>query len=57
MFKEGYVDGTSIIRKNSDLDAFYSDYFMQYHNVLFALSKHRYNIRTLDDLKDFNLIA
>ena len=57
MFKHNQVDATSIIKKSSGLDAFYSDYFMQYHNAVFSLSNRHYNITDIDQLTDFNIIA
>jgi len=57
MFKHGYVDATSIIKKNSGLQAHYSDYFMQYHNAAFALRSKLYDIKKIDDLKEYHFIA
>lgn len=57
MFKHGYVDATSIIKKTSGLEAYYSDYFMQYHNAAFALKSKHYNIGKIEDLSDYNFIA
>ena len=57
LFKDGYIDATTIIKKNSGLDAFYSDYFMQYHNAVFALSSNHYNINSLSQLSDYYLIV
>ena len=57
MFKYGYVDATSIIKKTSGLDAFYSDYFMQYHNAAFALKSKNYSIKKIAELKNYNFIG
>lgn len=57
MFKNGYVDGSTIIQEKSGLKAFYSVTFMQYHNAVFALKKNHYSIKKMDDLKDYHLIA
>lgn len=57
MFKYGYVDGSSIIKENSGLEANYSDNFMQYHNAAFALASKHYKINKIDDLLNFNMIA
>lgn len=57
MFKHGYVDATSIIQKTSGLEAFYSDYFMQYHNAAFALKSKQYDIQKVSDLKKYHVIA
>ncbi|WP_455757684.1 substrate-binding periplasmic protein [Sulfurimonas sp.] len=57
MFKHGYVDATTIIKKNSGLDAHYSDYFMQYHNAAFALKSKQYKIEKMSDLKNYHYIA
>ena len=57
MFKDGYVDATSIIKKNSGLEAYYSEYFMQYHNAAFALKLRHYDIKTIEDLAKYNLVS
>jgi polar amino acid transport system substrate-binding protein len=57
LFKHGYVDGSTIIQKSSGLKAFYSVDFMQYHNAVFALKKNHYNIKKLDDMRDYHLIG
>lgn len=57
LFKNGYVDGSTIIQENSGLSAFYSVDFMQYHNAAFTLKKNHYTIKTMGDLKDYYLIA
>lgn len=57
MFKEGYVDGSSIIQTSSGLEAFYSKPFMQYHNAAFALEKRKLALTSIDDLAHFHLIA
>lgn len=57
MFRHGYVDATSIIQESSGLEAFYSEYFMQYHNAAFALKSKQYNIQKIADLKNYNLIS
>lgn len=57
LFRDGYVDATSIIQTTSGLEAFYSVDFMQYHNAAFVLKKRHMKIEKLDDLKDFHIIA
>ena len=57
LFRDGYVDATSITQKASGLEAFYSDDFMQYHNAAFVLKKRHIKIEKLQDLKDFHIIA
>ncbi|MDD2789970.1 MAG: transporter substrate-binding domain-containing protein [Sulfurimonas sp.] len=57
MFRNGYVDATSIIKENSGLNAYYSDDFMQYHNAAFALKSKHYNIATMEDLSDYYFIC
>ena len=57
MFKHGYVDATSIIKKNSGLKAYYSEYFMQYHNAAFTLKSKQYEIKKMSDLKNYYFIA
>lgn len=57
LFRDGYVDATSITQTISGLDAFYSEDFMQYHNAAFALKKKHIKIGKLENLKDFHIIA
>jgi len=57
MFKHGYVDATSIIQETSGLEAYYSDYFMQYHNAAFALKSKQHTITKTSDLQKYHLIA
>lgn len=57
LFKDGYVDVTSIIQVTSGLEAFYSEDFMQYHNAVFVLKKRHIKIEKLEDLKDLYSIA
>jgi len=57
LFKNGHVDGSTIIQVSSGLDAHYSNDFMQYHNAVFALKKNHYNIKNIEDIKDYNSIA
>ncbi len=58
MFKNGYVDATSIIKQTSGIEAFYSDYFMQYHNYAFVLSSNKnIKIDSIKDLKPYHISA
>lgn len=58
MFKNGYVDATSIIKRSSGLEAFYSDYFMQYHNAAFVLNSNKnVKIKSISDLKNYYISA
>lgn len=57
LFKDGYVDATSIIKENSGLKSYYSDYFMQYHNAAFSLKSKHYKITTIEDLIDYSFIS
>lgn len=57
LFRDGYVDATSIIQTTSGLEAFYSEDFMQYHNAAFVLRKKHMKIDKLEDLKDLYTIA
>jgi polar amino acid transport system substrate-binding protein len=57
LFKDGYVDATSIIKENSGLEAYYSDFFMQYHNAAFALKSKHYKIDKMEDLSDYNFVS
>ena len=57
LFKDGYVDGATIIQKSSGVEAFYSADFMHYHNAVFALKKNHYNIRKIDNIVDYQVVA
>jgi polar amino acid transport system substrate-binding protein len=58
LFREGHVDSTSNATEDKSVpDAYYSEPFMEYQNVIFALKSNHYNIHNLTDLKDFNVIA
>ncbi len=57
MFADRKIEATSIIKKNSGLkNAFYSDYFMQYHNYAIT-RKDGPRIDSLADLSDLDIIA
>lgn len=57
MFKNGQVDATSIIKKNSGLEAHYSDHYMQYHNAAITLEKNNIKIKTIKDLGNYHVTA
>jgi polar amino acid transport system substrate-binding protein len=57
LFKHGHVDATTIIQTSSGLEAFYSDYFMQYHNAAFSLKSKQYTLKKMEELKNYNFIA
>jgi polar amino acid transport system substrate-binding protein len=57
LFKDGYVDATSITQTSMGLEAFYSDDFMQYHNAAFVLKNKHVKIEKLEDLKDLYTIG
>lgn len=57
LFAKKRVDGTTIIRENSRLVTNYSDTFMQYPNRAFALKDRKFSIKSVDDLKDKNVVA
>ena len=57
MFKNGYVDATSLIKKSSGLKAYYSEPFMQYHNIIISLKSNHYKVKNLSDLKSYYFIA
>ncbi len=57
MFADRKIEATSIIKKNSGLkNAFYSDYFMQYHNYAITL-KSGPRVDSMDDLANMDVIA
>lgn len=53
MYKAGYVDASSLLNKSSGIKTNYSEYFMQYHNAIFALKKNNFKIEKLDDLSSY----
>ncbi len=57
LFKDGYVDATSIIKKSSGLKAYYSEPFMQYENVAISLKKNHCQLKSIDDLKNYNFTS
>ena len=57
IFKNGYVDATSLITKSSGLKAYYSDFFMQYHNDAIALKSSKFHIQKLADLQRYYFIS
>jgi len=54
LFKDGYVDATSIIKKSSGLKAYYSEPFMQYYNVAISLRRRHCEIQNISDLKHYD---
>jgi len=57
MFSDKEVDGTTIIQENTGLQAYYSDDFMQYHNLAFALKSRNFDIRSINDLRGKTIIG
>ncbi|HSH71698.1 MAG TPA: transporter substrate-binding domain-containing protein [Methylophilaceae bacterium] len=57
MFSDKQVDGTTIIQENAGLQAYYSDDFMQYHNLAFALKSRNFDIRSIADLRGKSIIS
>ena len=57
LFNYGYVDATAIIKKSSGLKAYYSNPFIEHHNVVFALKSNNYNINDISDMRKYNIIA
>ncbi len=57
MFADRKIEATSVIKKNSGLkNAFYSDYFMQYHNYAITL-KSGPRVDSINDLANLDVIA
>ena len=57
MFADRKIEATSIIKKSSGLkNAFYSDYFMQYHNYAITL-KSGPRVDSINDLANLDVIA
>ncbi len=57
MFEQRQVEATSIIKKNSGLkNAYYSDYFMQYHNYAIT-RKNGPRVEALSDLAYLDVVA
>jgi len=58
MFAEKKVDATSIIKKSSGLvKAYYTEYFMQYHNKAFSLKDRGIELKKLSDLNSLHVIG
>lgn len=57
MFSDKQVDGTTIIQENAGLQAYYSDDFMQYHNLAFALKSRNFDIRSITDLRGKSILS
>lgn len=57
MFKNGYADGNALVQKGLGLDGFYSDYFIQYHNVAVTLKSSNIKLKNLEDLSNHNFVA
>lgn len=57
LFKDGYVDVNAITQASSGIEAFYSDDFVQYHNVMFVLKSKQIKIKKLEDLKNLHILA
>ena len=58
MFAEEKVDATSIIKKSSGLiKAYYSEYFMQYHNKAYSLKNRDIKLKEMADLNFLHLIG
>ncbi len=57
LFKDGYVDATSIIKKSSGLVAYYSEPFMHYENVAISLKKNHCKLRSINDLKNYDFTS
>lgn len=51
LFAKGRADGTANIMENTDLDVYYSDDFIRYHNKAFALKSRSLVINSVADLK------
>ncbi len=57
MFADREIEATSVIKKNAGLkNAFYSDYFMQYHNYAITL-KSGPRVDSISDLASLDVIA
>jgi polar amino acid transport system substrate-binding protein len=46
-----------MIKKNSGLGAYYSEYFIQYHYAAFSLKSNQFNIKKISDLKNYYCIS
>lgn len=57
MFKSGLVDANSLVQESVDEKAFYSDFFVQYANVIFALKKSHLKLENLEDVKKYSALA
>ena len=57
MFADKKIEATSVIKKNSGLkNAYYFDYFMQYHNYAITL-KSGPRVDSINDLANLDVIT
>ena len=57
MFKHGYVDAIPIVKNDSGPGAYYSDFFIRHHSAAFALNSRCCDIKNVEDLKNYRVIA
>lgn len=56
-FAKGRADGTANIMENTDLEVYYSEDFIRYHNKAFALKSRSLMINSIADLKGKRVVA
>jgi len=57
MYKNGFADGNALVQTSLGLSGFYSDYFIQYHNVVVTLKSSNIKLKNLEDLSNYNFVA
>ena len=57
MFSDKQVDGTTLIQESPDLQTYYSDNFVHYHNRAFVLKSRNLDIQSVADLRGKSVIG
>ena len=57
LFSKGRADGIANIMENTELDVYYSNDFIRYHNKAFALKSRSLMINSIADLKGKKVVA
>lgn len=57
LLEEGKVDGISISMHKLELDAYYSDFSIEYHNFAIGLEKSDLQINSMEELQEKSIIA
>ena len=57
MFKNGLVDANALLQEETDVEAFYSDIFIQYQNCVFTLKSSNIDIQKIEDITNYHTIG